>query len=71
MVDLGNTSFVLGIKIHQDRSRSILELSQKGYIDKVLKRFGMQSCKPIDTLSLKETNLVLVNALKVIWKFRQ
>ena len=48
MVDRGDTSFVLGIKIHRDRSQGILGLSQKGYINKVLKRFGMQSCKPID-----------------------
>ena len=46
IVDLGDVSFVLGIKIHQDRSRGILGLSQNGYIDKVLKRFDMQSCKP-------------------------
>ena len=49
MVDHGDTSFVLGIKIHRDRSQGILGLSQKGYINKVLKRFGLQSCKPIDT----------------------
>ena len=49
MVDLSDASFVLGIEIHRDHSRGILGLSQKGYIDKVLKRFGMQICKPIDT----------------------
>ena len=49
MVNLGDATFVLGIKIHWDHCRYILRLSQKGYIDKVLKRFGMQSCKPIDT----------------------
>ncbi|RVW76034.1 Retrovirus-related Pol polyprotein from transposon TNT 1-94 [Vitis vinifera] len=40
MKDLGNASFVLGIQIHRDRSRGILGLSQKAYIDKVLSRFG-------------------------------
>ena len=53
MVDLGDVSFVLGIKIYQDRSQGILRLSQKGYINKVLKRFCMQSCKLIDTLVTK------------------
>ena len=53
IIDLGDISFVLGIKIHRDRSWGILRLSQKGYIDKVLKRFSMQSCKPIDTLVTK------------------
>lgn len=49
MKDLGDASFVLGIQIHRDRSRGILGLSQKNYIEKVLKRFGMQDCKPGDT----------------------
>ncbi|RVW98915.1 Retrovirus-related Pol polyprotein from transposon TNT 1-94 [Vitis vinifera] len=33
-----------GIEIHQDRSRGLLGLSQKNYIEKVLKRFNMQNC---------------------------
>ena len=49
MKDLGDASFILGIQIHRDRSRGILGLSQKSYIDKVLKRFGMQDCRPGDT----------------------
>ncbi|KAL9256696.1 Retrovirus-related Pol polyprotein from transposon TNT 1-94-like protein [Drosera capensis] len=49
MKDLGDASFVLGIQIHRDRLKGILGLSQKGYIDKVLKRYDMQDCKPGDT----------------------
>ena len=49
MKDLGNASFVMGIQIHRDRSRGILRLSQKAYIDKVLSRFGMSNCAPGDT----------------------
>ena len=49
MKDLGDDSFVLGIQIHRDRSRGILGLSQKSYIEKILKRFGMHECKPGDT----------------------
>ena len=41
MKDLGDTSFVLGIQIHRDRSRGTLGLSQKSYIKKVLKRYDM------------------------------
>ncbi|KAL9252624.1 Retrovirus-related Pol polyprotein from transposon TNT 1-94-like protein [Drosera capensis] len=51
--DLGNASFVLRIQIHRDRLKGVLELSQKGYIDKVFKRYGMQDCKPGDTLIAK------------------
>ncbi|KAG8479264.1 hypothetical protein CXB51_029046 [Gossypium anomalum] len=43
MKDLGDASFILGIQIHRDRSRGILGLSQKSYIDKVLKRFAVGS----------------------------
>ena len=46
---LGNASFVLRIKIHRDRYQGILGLSQRNYINKVLKRFGMQNSKPGDT----------------------
>ena len=47
--DLDEASFVLGIKIYRDRYRSILGLSQKTYIEKVLERYGMKDCKPGDT----------------------
>ena len=49
MIDLGDASFVLGIKMHWNRSQGILGLSQMSYINKVFKRSSMQSCKPIDT----------------------
>ncbi|XP_071917192.1 secreted RxLR effector protein 161-like [Coffea arabica] len=38
-----------GIQIHRDHSRGILGLSQKSYIEKVLKRYAMQNCKSGDT----------------------
>ena len=50
MKDLSDASFVLGIQIHWDCSRGILGLSQKSYIEKILKRFGMHDCKPGDIL---------------------
>ncbi|KAK2971281.1 hypothetical protein RJ640_001307 [Escallonia rubra] len=46
MKDLGEASYVMGIEIHRDRSRAILGLSQRAYIDKVLKRFNMHNCAP-------------------------
>nr|CAN69037.1 hypothetical protein VITISV_026270 [Vitis vinifera] len=44
MVDMGEANYVIGIEIFRDRSRGVLGLSQKGYIDWVLERFNMQSC---------------------------
>jgi hypothetical protein len=39
--DLGKAYFVLGIEIHQNRSKGVLRLSQNTYIEKVLKKFSM------------------------------
>ncbi|RVW97553.1 Retrovirus-related Pol polyprotein from transposon TNT 1-94 [Vitis vinifera] len=64
MKDLGNASFVLGIQIHRDRSRGILGLSQKAYIDKVLSRFGMSNCAPGDTPVAKGDKFSLHQCLK-------
>ena len=46
MKDMGETSYVIGIKIHRERSRGILGLSQETYINKVLERFNMKNCSP-------------------------
>ena len=45
MKDLGEASYILGIKIYRDRSKRLIGLSQSAYIDKVLKRFNMQNSK--------------------------
>ena len=37
MKDLGDASYILGIKIYRDRSKRLIGLSQSTYIDKVLK----------------------------------
>lgn len=44
MKDLGEASYVLGIEIHRDRSQRVLGLSQKTYIEKMLKRYKMDKC---------------------------
>ena len=37
------------MEVLRDRQASMLYLSQKGYIEKVLHRFNMQNAKPIST----------------------
>ncbi|KAH9668656.1 Integrase catalytic domain-containing protein [Citrus sinensis] len=61
MKDMGEASYVIGIKIQRDRSQGILGLSQETYINKVLERFRMKDCSPSvapivkgDKLSLKQ-----------------
>ena len=44
MKDLREASYVLGIQILHDRPSSILRLSQQTYIERIIKRFNMQSC---------------------------
>jgi hypothetical protein len=46
MKDLSEASFVLGIEIHRDRRKGVLGLSQKAYLEKVLKKFSMHACNP-------------------------
>ncbi|KAG8472495.1 hypothetical protein CXB51_034177 [Gossypium anomalum] len=46
---VGPAKKILGMDILKDRKTCKLYLSQKGYIEKVLCRFNMQSAKPIST----------------------
>ncbi|KAL0462876.1 UNVERIFIED_CONTAM: Retrovirus-related Pol polyprotein from transposon TNT 1-94 [Sesamum latifolium] len=45
MKDMGEASYILGIKIYRDRSRRMLGLTQSSYIEKVVKRFRMEHSK--------------------------
>jgi hypothetical protein len=43
--DLGEASYILGIKIYGDRSKRLIGFSQSTYIDKVLNWFNMNESK--------------------------
>ena len=45
MKDLGDATYILGIKIYRDRSKRLIGLSQCAYIDKILKKFSMHDSK--------------------------
>ena len=45
------------MQIDCDRSRNLLGLSQRAYIDRVLKRFNMQMCKAGDIPIVKGDKL--------------
>ena len=45
MKDLGDASYILGIKIYRDRSKKMLGLFQSMYIDTMLKRFSIENFK--------------------------
>ena len=46
MKDIGKASYIISIKIHRDRHRGIIGLSQEAYINKVLERFRMKDYSP-------------------------
>ncbi|GJZ34439.1 retrotransposon protein, putative, ty1-copia subclass [Tanacetum coccineum] len=43
--DLGEATFILGIKIYRDRSKQLIRLGQNVYMDKILKRYKMDNSK--------------------------
>ncbi|GJX14624.1 putative RNA-directed DNA polymerase [Tanacetum coccineum] len=45
MKDLGDATYILGIKIYKDRSKCLIGLSHNTYLDKILKRFKMEKSK--------------------------
>ncbi len=47
MSDMGEIKFCLDIHIKRNCQLRIVELNQSNYISDVLKRYGMESCKPI------------------------
>ena len=50
---MGESSYVIGIKIEGDESQEILGQSQETYINKVLERFHMKNCSPSIALIIK------------------
>ena len=49
MKDLGEAKKILGMEILRDRAKGILYLSQRRYIEKVLRRFSMGDAKSVST----------------------
>nr|GEU88614.1 hypothetical protein [Tanacetum cinerariifolium] len=45
MKDLGDATYIIGIKIYRDRSKRLIGLSQYTYLDKILRRFKMENSK--------------------------
>ncbi|KAJ4714843.1 Retrovirus-related Pol polyprotein from transposon TNT 1-94 [Melia azedarach] len=66
MKDLGAARKILGMEIYRDRSKKKLFLSQKGYIQKILSRFGMSTAKPINTPSAANAHLSVAFAPKSV-----
>ncbi|KAJ4744662.1 Gag-Pol polyprotein [Rhynchospora pubera] len=57
MKDMGEASYVLGVKITRDRTKRFLSLSQETYVKKILERYDMDGCRSVDTPIDKNTSL--------------
>src|ERR1044072_5592756 len=64
MKELGAEKKTLGMEILRDRSAKKLWLSQKKYIEDVLKRFDMRRSKPVSTPLANHFKLSLENSPK-------
>ena len=49
MIDQGEIHYLLGMSIKLDRESRTLMISQPNYVEKVLRKFGMENCKPVST----------------------
>ena len=49
MKDLGAAKKIIGVQLIRDRKNGILSLTQNKYIRKVLEKFHMDRCKPVQT----------------------
>jgi ribosomal protein L12E/L44/L45/RPP1/RPP2 len=59
MKDIGECEWILGMRVRRDRKKRILILDQEQYINKVLKQFGMDNCKP--AITPEDTSKLVVN----------
>jgi hypothetical protein len=49
MSDLGKLQYFLGMEINQNRNARTIKLHQQKFIQSILQKFGMESCKPVRT----------------------
>ena len=49
MTDKGKIHYLLGMSIKREGESRTLTISQPNYIEKVLRKFGMENCKPVST----------------------
>ena len=66
MKDLGKASYVLGIQTLCDKPSDIPKLSQQTYIERILKRFNIQSCSSGKTPIIKGDRFPKANVLIMI-----
>lgn len=64
MMNLGQEKRILGMDITSDRKKGLLTISQARYASKVLKRFGMENSKSVNTPIAQHFKLSMRDALE-------
>ena len=49
ITDLGDLHWILGIEVHRIREDKRIMLSQRSYINSILRRYGFDEAKPVST----------------------
>lgn len=58
MTDVGEADTFLGMHLQHDKEKGIITLSQTQYLKNVLRKFGMETCKPVSTPIEKGLQLI-------------
>src|SRR5579859_1093017 len=66
MKDLGELKYFLGIQVHRDKERKIIQINQSGYNRTILERYRMQSSKPASTPLSSSARLTKATATEVL-----
>ena len=69
MDDRGQVHYLLGMSIQRERESKILTISQKSYLENILKRFGMQDCKPVSTPLEPGRNMINYKMIEILLMF--
>ncbi len=62
VTDLSKLHWMLGIEVKRDRTGGTVHLSQRSYIDSILRRFGFDNAKTVSTLFDTQVQLTLEQA---------
>lgn len=65
ITDLGESRFMLGMRITRDRRARTIKLDQELYITTALERFGLQQCKSVPTPAAAAAAIVPENQIEI------
>ena len=58
--DIGPVNYFIGVRITRDRERKTISLCQDAYVAKILERFQIEDCHPVDTPMTARANEFMI-----------